>query len=114
MGKITIILFLALLELKASTDFQERCIKCHKAEGIPTQELYKRYLLKYSSHTAIKAAMLKYLKNPSIKTSIMPEPFITKFGLQQKTQLSDEALKRYIDELVNTYTLKNKLYIPTP
>ncbi len=114
MGKITLLLFMTLLSIQASTDFQKYCITCHREEGIPTQELYKRYLIKYSSHTTIKDAMLKYLKNPTVETSIMPEPFINKFGLQQKTSLSDEALKRYIDELVKTYNLKDKLYLPTP
>ncbi len=114
MGKINLLLLLALIKIGASTDFQTKCITCHKAEGIPMQELYKRYLVKYSSHRAIKAAMLKYLKNPSIETSIMPEPFINKFGIQKKPSLSDEALKKYIDQLVNTYSLKKKLYIPKP
>ncbi len=114
MGKITLLLLLTLINVRASTSFQAKCITCHKAEGIPTQELYKRYLVKYSSHRAIKAAMLKYLKNPSIETSIMPEPFINKFGIQQKTSLSDEALKHYINQLVDRYSVKKKLYIPTP
>ena len=114
MGKITFLLFVTLMSMQASTEFQKRCVSCHKTEGIPTQELYKRYLVKYSSHTAIKAAMLKYLKNPTIETSIMPEPFISKFGIQKRTSLSDDALKRQIDELIKTYNLKDKFYLPTP
>ncbi len=113
MGKITLFL-LIMIGTQLSANFQTACIECHNKEGIPTQELYKRYLVKYSAHSAIKEAMFHYLKNPSIKTSIMPEPFINKFGIQKRTTLSDKALKSYINELVETYNLRKKLYIPTP
>lgn len=110
---VYLLIFISVLS-EASQEFQEKCIQCHKAEGIPTQALYKRYLVKYSSQTKIKAAMLAYLKNPSIETSIMPAPFINKFGLQKRMSLSKGELKKYIDELVESYNLKNRLYIPTP
>ncbi len=113
MGKITLLLPI-MISLQLSANFQTACVECHTKEGIPTVELYKRYLSKYSSHRAIKEAMYHYLKNPTIKTSIMPEPFIKKFGIQKRTTLSDKELKSYINELVETYNLRKNLYIPTP
>ncbi|HIP46158.1 MAG TPA: hypothetical protein EYG95_01225 [Campylobacterales bacterium] len=114
MVKLSYLLIFVLLTTEASQDFQDRCIQCHKTEGIPAEALYKRYLIKYSSQTKIKEAMLTYLKNPSIETSIMPEPFINKFGLQKRMSISEEALKKYINELVENYDVKKRLYIPKP
>ncbi len=114
MVKIGYLLIFISVMSEASQGFQEKCILCHKAEGIPTQALYKRYLVKYSSQTKIKAAMLAYLKNPSIETSIMPAPFINKFGLQERISLSEDELKKYVDELVESFDVRDRLYIPTP
>ena len=114
MVKIGSLLIFVFVMSEASQGFQEKCIQCHKAEGIPTQALYKRYLVKYSSQTKIKTAMLSYLKNPSIETSIMPEPFIKKFGLQKRISISEEELKKYVDELVESFDVRDRLYIPTP
>lgn len=105
------IIFLSL-SLKADIDLDTGCLNCHKKEGIPTDALYKRYLLKYSSQKQIKTALFRYLKNPTLKTSIMPAPFIHKFGLQKPTSLPDNILMRHIEAFMNRFDVRGQLYLP--
>jgi cytochrome c551/c552 len=110
---VLLLLSLSTLSIAASSSFQKSCLSCHQREGIPTGALYKRYLLKYSSKRKIKEVMYHYLKNPSIKQSIMPAPFIHKFGLQVPITLPEKELKNHIETLIKTYDVKKELYIPS-
>jgi hypothetical protein len=105
------ILFLSPAMIGASS-LQKACLSCHEKEGIPTDALYKRYLLKYSSNKRIKEVIFHYLKHPTIEKSIMPAPFIHKFGLQPSSTLTDEELAAYIEALIRKYDVKNQLYLP--
>ncbi len=111
MVKITGLLLIVLLTLDASENFEGTCLKCHNAQKIPNSLIYKRYLLKYSSKEKIKAIMVDYLKNPTMQKSIMPPPFITKFGLKKKVVLSDAMLEKYVAEFVKKYDVGKKLII---
>ncbi len=108
----TIFSLLLLLQIShAAESFQTACLSCHQKEGIPTQSLYMRYLQKYSAEEKIKEIIFAYLQNPTIATSIMPKPFINKFGLQPAISLPKDKLKQYIDTMIKNYTIKKRLYL---
>jgi len=113
MVKITGLLLIILLTLDAAESFEGTCLKCHNTQKIPSSLIYKRYLLKYSSKEKIRAVMVDYLKNPTAQKSIMPAPFITKFGLKKKIVLSDAMLEKYVDEFVKKYDVGKKLVFDT-
>lgn len=106
MVKKILLIAIILGSVNASESFEDACIKCHKAKDIPNEILYKRYLLKYSSKENIKSAMTKYLKNPSLKETIMPQRYISKFGLKKASKLSDEELSKHIDTFMRKYKIK--------
>ena len=111
MVRAVLILAIAAGAMSASQSFEETCIKCHQAKEIPNEVIYKRYLLKYSSKIKIREAIVSYLKNPMTQKSIMPPQFIKIFGLKEALKLSDAELNRHVDELINRYSIKKKLYI---
>ncbi len=111
MVKIILSLSIVLGLLNATQNFEDTCIKCHEIQDIPTEILYRRYLLKYSSKAKIKSAMIKYLKNPSLEKTIMPPRYISKFGLKKALKLSDTQLNSHVDELIGRYSIKKRLYI---
>ncbi len=111
MVKKILLIAIILGSVDASENFEEACIKCHKAKDIPSEILYRRYLIKYSSKEKIKSAMTKYLKNPSLKKTIMPQRYISKFGLKKASKLSDTQLSRHIDTLIEKYKIKNKMHL---
>jgi hypothetical protein len=53
--------------------------------------------------------MTNFLKNPSKDTTIMPEAFIDRFGIKDKTQLSDKELKEALDIYWEKYKVFGKL-----
>ena len=72
-------LFLVPLTLNAlnaeekvpTSELKEACLTCHIQQQIPSEMIYRRYLLKYSSTSVIKQKIYAYLKVPSTQTSIM-------------------------------------------
>ncbi len=93
----------------ALDDFESLCLSCHEKQGIPTEALYKRYLLKHSSDRRIEAAMVEYLEKPVITKSIMPPRFINKFGIKESSQLSEVELKKYVRILIERYNIRDRL-----
>ena len=73
--------------------------------------IYKRYLIKYSSHNAIKAAMIKMCKNPTIKQSVIPRAFLKRVGLKKPCNLTDKELSDALDEFINYYDVKKNIKI---
>jgi hypothetical protein len=106
MQKPTLI-FLSTLTLFAS----ESCLECHKKQQIPSELIYKRYLLKYSTKNRIEKAMFLYLKNPNPKNSIMPKPFFSKFPMKKATNIDDKSLKKAIERYIEKFDVKKKLVI---
>ena len=88
--------------------FEKECAKCHK-NGPSLKKIYFDYLLKYSSEKRVKRAMIDFLKNPTIKNSIMPKSYIKKHGIKKKTKLPDTKLKEAIDIYWKKFTIKGKI-----
>ncbi|ADG93564.1 conserved hypothetical protein [Arcobacter nitrofigilis DSM 7299] len=109
MVKITLILALFLNSFLFANVYEKNCVTCHNKLPVSIDKYFYRYLLKYSSKRAVNAAMLKYLKNPSKDTTIMPDAFISRFGIKNKSTLSDEELKKALDEYWDIYKVFGKL-----
>jgi hypothetical protein len=62
--------------------------------------------MKYSSEKRIKRAIYSYLVTPSIDKSVMPRGFLNRFGIKQKSKLSEKELKNAIDIYYTKYNIK--------
>ena len=113
MVKVFLVLFLIISSLNAAKSeddiYETNCVKCHSKLPVAIDKYFYRYLLKYSSEKDVKKAMFEFLKNPSKEETIMPESFITRFGVKKKTKLSDEKLKEALDIYWETYKVFGKL-----
>ncbi|RXJ83881.1 hypothetical protein [Arcobacter sp. CECT 8985] len=89
--------------------YEKNCISCHKTMPVSIDKYFYRYLLKYSSETAVKKAMIDYLKKPSKDSTVMPEAFILRFGIKKASKLSDKELKKAIDTYWEKYKVFGKL-----
>ncbi len=88
---------------------QRHCLTCHQEQKIPSNLIYKRYLLKYSTQARIKAAIFSYLKHPEQQHSIMPSAFFLKFPMKAALSLDDATLKRAIKAYVAKFSLQKRL-----
>ena len=105
MAKLMIIVFLSI-NLFSHTIYDKNCVTCHKDIEVSIDKYFYRYLLIYSSEEAVKFAMKEYLQNPTKEKTIMPESFIARFGIKDKTTLSEEEL----DEALEIYWQKYKVF----
>lgn len=87
------------------------CLACHKSQQIPSQLMYKRYLMKYSSKKDVAGAMMQYLKDPKKSTSIMPAPFFLKFPMKEDLNLTHVELKQGINEFIEQFDLQKRLIL---
>lgn len=114
----TIILFSIILlslwgsEKPALSTLERECLRCHKAQKIPSEATYRRYLRKYSSKETIREKMLAYLKAPTIEKSIMPPQFFSKYPIKEVSLLKEETLRKRIDDYVDYFDINKKLFIP--
>jgi len=92
-------------------DVQRDCLSCHQTQQIPNSLIYKRYLMKYSTKTAIENAMIKYLKNPKKSESIMPSAFFLKFPMRKGLIMPETMLHQNIRSFIETFDVKKKLKI---
>jgi len=76
---------------------------------VKIDKFFYRYLLKYSSERSVKASLFEYLKNPTKEKSILPEGLLNRFGVKDKTTLSDKELKKAIDAYWEEYKVFGKL-----
>ena len=116
MEKLIIILLLAFslhavpLEIDTSA-LQHDCLACHQEQQIPSELVYKRYLLKYSTAARIEKAMFHYLKHPRQEHSIMPSQFFLKFPMKTPILLDDTTLHNRIRAYIDRFDLKKKLIV---
>ncbi len=105
------IIFLCLLLFGFSTAniYEKNCVSCHNKLPVSIDKYFYRYLLKYSSEKSVKKAMFNYLKEPSTKTTIMPEAFIKRFGIKKPTKLDNKKLKEALDIYWEKYKVFGKL-----
>ncbi len=92
--------------------FENRCIVCHTSQQIPSELIYRRYLMKYSTKEAMATAILRYLKKPQKKLSIMPPQFFLKFPIKSNLGLDEMTLKKNIEIYLDYFDVKKKLTIP--
>ena len=120
MVKLISVVLLALLPLSAdipivnsNTDsgLEKDCLACHQEQKIPSEFIYRRYLMKYSSKETIRQKLFSYLKSPSQQNSVMPPQFFGKYVVKEPTRLSDEILKKRIDDYIKLYDVGQKLFI---
>ena len=117
MVKIIMLLSLSMFSLLGNeklinSELERDCLKCHKDQSIPSEVIYRRYLMKYSSKETIREMMLAYLKAPSVESSIMPPQFFSKFPIKEMPQMKEEVLRKRIDEYIDYFDINKRLFIP--
>ncbi|MFZ9659924.1 MAG: hypothetical protein ACO29X_05170 [Arcobacteraceae bacterium] len=90
------------------SSFETNCLECHFAKE-QLKMFLERYEEKYGSENDVKKAIFKYMKNPKKENSIMPSGFLKRFGVKEKSNLNDIALKKAIDIYYDTYNIKKKI-----
>ena len=88
---------------------QNSCLTCHQEQKIPSELIYRRYILKYSTNSNIKTQLLNYLKNPKKERSIMPKQFFLKFPEKKLLDMNETALQNRIDDYLNYFDVRKKL-----
>jgi len=92
--------------------FLHACLQCHQKEQIPSNLVYRRYLMRYSTPERIANAMFRYLKHPEKSASIMPRQFFLKFPMKERSSESDEVLKAYIMHYIEKFDIRKSLILP--
>ena len=98
-------------EISTETTLQSACLECHTTLHIPSEMIYRRYLLRYASKEVLRQRIFLYLKHPSTATSIMPPPFFSKFPLKKAQQLDDATLRRLIDAYIDHFDIDGKIVV---
>ena len=107
-----LIICIALLwgeAVSAENAYERNCIPCHKDLPTSLGQMFKEYLLIYSSEKFVKAGLKHYLRNPSKSISVMSDLFIDTYGIKNKTLLSPEELDEAIDIYWEKFKVFNKL-----
>lgn len=107
MVKFILIAFLHVTLMAGA--YSENCVACHKEMPVKIDKFFYRYLLKYSSESNLKSALIDYLKNPTKEKTILQEGLLNRFGIKTKTTLNDEELKEAVDEYWEIYKVFGKL-----
>ena len=102
-------IFLLLVSFLHADSFKQNCLECHSNE-FQLAMFMKKYTLKYSSEKRIKKALYSYLKNPTYDASILPFGYLNRFGIKDKTTLSDAELERMLSIYYEKYNIKSKIY----
>jgi len=90
---------------------QNKCLACHTQQKIPSEAIYRRYLLKYSSKALIREKILAYLRKPSEKHSIMPPQFFSKFPLKEPSDLDEKQLAQLVDAYIDYFDIGKRLRV---
>ena len=89
--------------------FKRNCIVCHEHLPASLQRMFMAYLKVYSGERTTKAAIKGFLQKPTKRLSVMSDLFIDRFGIKDKTTLSEKELDEAIDIYWNLYNVRNKL-----
>ena len=100
-----------LTSMGNSINQNSSCIECHKMQKIPSELIYRRYLMKYSDNSIVKLKMFNYIKNPTKKSSIMPKQFFLKFPMKRKIDINSTILNYEIDEYIKKFDIKSRLIL---
>ncbi len=107
---LILVLFATLVQSKEVPPLvQQNCLNCHMQQKIPSEFIYRRYLMKLSTKERIKEHLFSYLKNPEIANSIMPKQFFLKFPKKKALDLNDTLLEESIEAYLDYFDVKKKL-----
>ena len=112
MGKITLLITLFSFTIDTNPPselLQKNCLTCHTKQKIPSELLYRRYLMKYSTNERIKRQLIPFLKNPNKMDSIMPKQFFLKFPQKKSLKLNETALEESITAYLDYFDIKKRL-----
>jgi len=107
---LLILLILTLAQSKEpSTLLQQNCLKCHTEQKIPSELVYRRYLMKFSTKERMQKSIYSFLKNPKKENSIMPQQFFLKFPQKGVLDLNDTLLKESVEAYLDFFDIKKRL-----
>ncbi len=110
--KILIILLSTVTQAEESSLLlQQNCLKCHSKQKIPSELLYRRYLMKFSTKERIKKSLVSYLKSPKKGKSIMPQQFFLKFPPKEALDLNKSVLDESVEAYLDYFDVKKRLEI---
>jgi len=98
-----------LLAQSPSNNLETKCLKCHQKQKIPSELIYRKYLMKYSDKQTIQKKIFEYLKNPQKENSIMPKQFFLKFPMKDRVDLNDTILTKEVYEYIDYFDVKKIL-----
>ncbi len=109
---LIMLLFLTLAQSKEpSLLLQQNCLKCHSQQKIPSEFVYRRYLMKFSTKERMQNSLFSYLKNPKKENSIMPQQFFLKFPQKEALDLNETVLEKSIEAYLDYFNVKDKLEV---
>jgi len=107
---LLILLILTLAQSKEpSTLLQQNCLKCHIEQKIPSELVYRRYLMKFSTKERMQKSIYIFLKNPKKENSIMPQQFFLKFPQKEALDLNDTLLEESVEAYLDFFDIKKRL-----
>ena len=106
---ITILILTTITITSQSIKLNESCLNCHIKQKIPSELIYRRYLMRYSTDEMMQEAIFNYLKKPNKTQSIMPKQFFLKFPMKEVSDNNSSILKQNIKEYLNYFNIKKKL-----
>ena len=89
------------------------CLNCHTKQKIPSELIYRRYLMRYSTDKKMQKTILEYLKNPNPKNSIMPKQFFLKFPQKKSFEGNNSLLQKGVEEYLEYFDIRGKLKLST-
>ena len=109
---LILVLFATFVQAKEAPPLvQQNCLNCHVQQKIPSEFIYRRYLMKLSTKERIAKHLFVYLKNPQIENSIMPKQFFIKFPKKKALDLNDTVLKESIEAYLDYFDVRKKLQL---
>ncbi len=107
---LILLLFVTFAQSKEPTPLvQKNCLNCHVKQKIPSELIYRRYLMKFSTKERMKKSLFSYLKNPKKENSIMPQQFFLKFPQKEALDLTKRVLEESIEAYLDFFDLKGVL-----
>jgi len=113
-GIVATVTLLSAHKEAAEGELEKACLSCHREQKIPSDLIYRRYLMKYSTPDRIEKAMFAYLKEPLQSRSIMPPQFFLKFPMKLPMSMDDTILKREIRAYIRKFDIKKRLILEKP
>lgn len=106
-----LLLTIVVMANEPTVQLERNCLACHLEQKIPSELMYRRYLIKYSTQKSIKKRLFEYLKKPKKEKSIMPTQFFLKFPEKEQSDLNETLLKESIEAYLAFFDVKRKLLI---